>query len=187
MTAGPVPPIDHHDVGVGVLDQRVDEPHPERARADDEVVGLDLGARTHGAGTVALASSGCSEVTTSVVPVAPPLVASRGQHAVSVVRANLVIVIVTVAVRRVQHGDGDDALADRRRVEVARAVGQGDQQARAAQVAALSSRVPLERPRHVGEGGVIVIRSPLDRPVDPAQRILESGHQVVADEHDAPR
>ena len=47
VTAGPVPPIDHHDVGVGVLDQRVDEPHAERARADDEVVGLDPGALDH--------------------------------------------------------------------------------------------------------------------------------------------
>ena len=33
--------LDHHDVGVAVLDQRVDERHPERAGADDEVVGLE--------------------------------------------------------------------------------------------------------------------------------------------------
>ena len=47
VTAGAMPPIDHHDIGVGMLDQRVDEPHPERARADDEVVGLDLGNGAH--------------------------------------------------------------------------------------------------------------------------------------------
>ena len=41
MTAGPVPSVDHHHVGVGMLDECVDETHPERARADDEVVGLE--------------------------------------------------------------------------------------------------------------------------------------------------
>ena len=49
MTTGPVPPIDHHDVGVGVLDQGVDEPHPECPSADDEVVGLHLRSTTHAA------------------------------------------------------------------------------------------------------------------------------------------
>ena len=47
MTAGAVPSIDHHDVGVGVFDQGVDEPHPERPGADDEVVGLHLALLAH--------------------------------------------------------------------------------------------------------------------------------------------
>src|SRR5579871_2698949 len=37
-----MPAVDHHHVGVGVLDQRVDEPHAERARAHDEVVRLEV-------------------------------------------------------------------------------------------------------------------------------------------------
>ena len=47
MPARSMPAIDHHDIGVGTLDQRVDEPHPERARADDEIVSLDLGVPAH--------------------------------------------------------------------------------------------------------------------------------------------
>ena len=44
VTAGSMAPLDHHDVGVAVLDQRVDERHPERAGTDDEIVGLELRA-----------------------------------------------------------------------------------------------------------------------------------------------
>ena len=47
MTTGPMPPVDHHDVGVAVLDQGVHEPHPECPRAYDEVVSLNLGTPTH--------------------------------------------------------------------------------------------------------------------------------------------
>jgi hypothetical protein len=35
-----MPPIDHHNVGVRVLNQGVDEPDPKCPRADDGVVGL---------------------------------------------------------------------------------------------------------------------------------------------------
>ena len=42
VAAGSMTPLDHHHVGVAVLDQRVDEGHPERAGADDEVVGLEV-------------------------------------------------------------------------------------------------------------------------------------------------
>ena len=43
MTTGAVAPVHHHDVGVGVLDQAVDEGDAHRPGADDEVVGLELG------------------------------------------------------------------------------------------------------------------------------------------------
>ena len=42
MAARSMASLDHHDVGVAVLDQRVDERHPERAGTDDEIVGLEL-------------------------------------------------------------------------------------------------------------------------------------------------
>ncbi len=41
MATRSVPPLDHDDVGVAVLDQRVDERHAERPGANDEIVGLD--------------------------------------------------------------------------------------------------------------------------------------------------
>ena len=82
--------------------------------------------------------------------------------------------MVTVSEGRVEHRVGDDVVADRARVEVARAVGQSDEQARPAEVATVSARVPLERPGDLGEVGVTVTRRPLDRTIDPAQRILET-------------
>ena len=50
MATGTVVPVDHHDVGVGVLDQAVDEPHPQCARTDDEIVRLDLRSSAHDQG-----------------------------------------------------------------------------------------------------------------------------------------
>ena len=47
MAAGSMAPLDHHDVGVAVLDQRVDERHPERAGTDDEIVGLEPRVARH--------------------------------------------------------------------------------------------------------------------------------------------
>ena len=52
VTTRPMPTIDHHDVGIGVFDEGVDEPHSQRTRADDEVVGLDLHGPAHGTRTV---------------------------------------------------------------------------------------------------------------------------------------
>ena len=47
VPAGAVPPVDQRDADVGVVDQRVRERHPGRARADHEVVGFDqAGHRT---------------------------------------------------------------------------------------------------------------------------------------------
>ncbi len=48
----PMPPIDHHDVGIGVFDEGVDEPHSQRTRADNEIVGVDLHGPAHGTRTV---------------------------------------------------------------------------------------------------------------------------------------
>ena len=42
MTARSVTPLDDHDVGVAVVDQPVDERHPDRPGTDDEIVGLEL-------------------------------------------------------------------------------------------------------------------------------------------------
>ena len=42
MAARSMAPLDHYDIGVAVLDQAVDERHPERAGTDDEIVGLEL-------------------------------------------------------------------------------------------------------------------------------------------------
>ena len=42
VAARPVTPVDQHDLGVGVRDQRVGEGHPRRTGSDDEVVGLDF-------------------------------------------------------------------------------------------------------------------------------------------------
>ena len=42
VAAGPVAPVDEHDLGTRVGEQRVRERHPRRTRSDDEVVGLDL-------------------------------------------------------------------------------------------------------------------------------------------------
>jgi len=43
VTARTMAALHHHDVGVvAVLEQRVDERHPERAGTDDEIVGLEL-------------------------------------------------------------------------------------------------------------------------------------------------
>ena len=47
MAARPVASLDHHDVGVAVIDQRVDERHPERARTDDEIVRLEPHVTRH--------------------------------------------------------------------------------------------------------------------------------------------
>src|SRR6185295_5660934 len=41
VAARPMAPFDHDDVSVAVLDQRIDERHPERAGADDQIVRLD--------------------------------------------------------------------------------------------------------------------------------------------------
>ena len=49
MAARSVASLDHHDVGVAVLDQRVDERHPERAGTDDEIVRLEPLVPRHGA------------------------------------------------------------------------------------------------------------------------------------------
>ena len=49
MAARPVASLDHHDVGVAVIDQRVDERHPERARTDHEIVRLEPLVPRHGA------------------------------------------------------------------------------------------------------------------------------------------
>ena len=45
VAAGAVPPIDDDDLGVGMLNQGVDEPHPECACTDHEVVGLHVHPR----------------------------------------------------------------------------------------------------------------------------------------------
>jgi hypothetical protein len=42
VAPGTVSPIDHHDVGVRPVDQRIHERHPGRTRADYKVIGLDL-------------------------------------------------------------------------------------------------------------------------------------------------
>ena len=42
VAARPVPPVDEHDLGVRVRDQRVRERHPRRTRSDDQVIGLDF-------------------------------------------------------------------------------------------------------------------------------------------------
>jgi hypothetical protein len=42
VAARPVTPVDEHDLGVRVRDQRVRERHPRRTRSDDEVIGLDF-------------------------------------------------------------------------------------------------------------------------------------------------
>ena len=42
VAARPVKPVDQHDLGVRVRDQRVGEGHPRRTRTDNEVVGLDF-------------------------------------------------------------------------------------------------------------------------------------------------
>ena len=47
VAAGAMAALDHHDVGVAVLDQRVDEGHPERADTDDEIVRLELRVPAH--------------------------------------------------------------------------------------------------------------------------------------------
>jgi hypothetical protein len=47
VPAGAMAALDHHDVGVAVLDQRVDEGHPERAGTDDEIVRLELRVPAH--------------------------------------------------------------------------------------------------------------------------------------------
>ena len=47
VTAGAMPSFDHDDVGVGVLDQAVDERHAHRAGTDDEIVGLELTLLVH--------------------------------------------------------------------------------------------------------------------------------------------
>ena len=46
VAAGTITSIDHHHLGRGVGDQRVGERHARRARADHQVVGLDLSHRT---------------------------------------------------------------------------------------------------------------------------------------------
>ena len=38
----PVTPVDQHDLGVGVRNQRVGEGHPRRTGSHNEVVGLDF-------------------------------------------------------------------------------------------------------------------------------------------------
>ena len=45
MAAWAVPPIDNDDLGVGMLNQGVDEPHPECACTDHEEVGLHVHPR----------------------------------------------------------------------------------------------------------------------------------------------
>ena len=45
MPAGRVPAVDQRDVHIGVIDQRVGERHAHRARADDEIVGLQRSHR----------------------------------------------------------------------------------------------------------------------------------------------
>jgi len=47
MTARSMAPLDHHDIGITVLDHAVDERHPERAGTDDEVVRLELRVPVH--------------------------------------------------------------------------------------------------------------------------------------------
>ena len=42
VTAGAMPPVDEHDLGVRIAQQRVHERHPRRPRPDDEVIGLQL-------------------------------------------------------------------------------------------------------------------------------------------------
>ena len=45
MPTGLRSPIDHHDIRVRMLDQRVDEPHPQRPRTDNQMVSLQERAR----------------------------------------------------------------------------------------------------------------------------------------------
>ena len=45
--SGSVAAFDHYDIGVAVLDQRVDESHPECAGTDDEIIRLELRGACH--------------------------------------------------------------------------------------------------------------------------------------------
>ena len=38
VATGPVPPVDHHHIGVRVRDERIGERHSRRAGTDDEIV-----------------------------------------------------------------------------------------------------------------------------------------------------